>query len=62
MGPSSLRRYLLRGKAMRLQWNTPSIGFYRSLGARPMSDWEGMRFQGDELAALERLLPAGLAA
>jgi len=35
-----------------LDWNTPSIGFYRSLGAVPLDEWTIMRVAG---AALERL-------
>ena len=32
-----------------LDWNTPSIEFYLSLGAEPMSDWTGYRLSGDTL-------------
>jgi len=35
-----------------LDWNEPSIGFYRSLGARPMDEWTVMRVDGPALAAL----------
>lgn len=35
-----------------LDWNTPSIGFYRSLGARPMDEWTVMRLDGDALSEL----------
>jgi len=35
-----------------LDWNAPSIGFYRALGARAMDDWTIMRVDGDALAAL----------
>lgn len=35
-----------------LDWNTPAIGFYRSLGAVAMNDWTVYRLTG---AALERL-------
>lgn len=34
-----------------LDWNTPSIDFYESLGARPMSDWTTYRLDGAALAA-----------
>mgnify|MGYP003145408848 CR=1 FL=1 len=34
-----------------LNWNAPSIAFYESLGARPMSDWTTYRLTGDALAA-----------
>ncbi|HVT21741.1 MAG TPA: GNAT family N-acetyltransferase [Mycobacteriales bacterium] len=32
-----------------LDWNTPAIDFYRSLGARPMDDWTVWRLDGDAL-------------
>ena len=32
-----------------LNWNTPSIGFYKSLGARPMEDWTVYRLEGKTL-------------
>lgn len=32
-----------------LDWNQPSIDFYRSLGAEPMSDWTTYRLTGDTL-------------
>jgi len=35
-----------------LDWNEPSIAFYRSLGATAMDDWTTYRLTGDELAAL----------
>jgi GNAT superfamily N-acetyltransferase len=35
-----------------LDWNTPSINFYRSLGAEAMSDWTTYRLTGETLAAL----------
>ncbi len=35
-----------------LDWNEPALGFYRSLGARPMSGWTGYRLDGDALGAL----------
>ena len=35
-----------------LDWNTPAIDFYNSLGATPMSEWTTMRLTGDPLAAL----------
>lgn len=35
-----------------LDWNEPSIGFYRSLGARRMDEWTVMRVDGPALAAL----------
>ena len=35
-----------------LDWNRPSIDFYRSLGAEPMSDWTVYRLTGDTLRQL----------
>jgi GNAT superfamily N-acetyltransferase len=35
-----------------LEWNTPAIDFYRSLGAVPMSEWRVMRVSGEALDAL----------
>ena len=35
-----------------LDWNKPSIDFYRSLGAVPMEDWTIYRVAGDTLTAL----------
>ena len=37
-----------------LDWNEPAIGFYRSLGAVPMSEWTVHRLTGDALEALAR--------
>jgi len=35
-----------------LDWNQPSIDFYRSLGARLMEEWVVCRLEGDSLHAL----------
>ena len=35
-----------------LNWNTPSIEFYRSLGAAPEDEWTVYRVTGDALARL----------
>ena len=35
-----------------LDWNTPSIGFYLSLGAKLMDEWTVMRVDGDALTKL----------
>lgn len=32
-----------------LDWNEPSIGFYLSLGAKPMDEWTVYRVTGDAL-------------
>jgi GNAT superfamily N-acetyltransferase len=41
-----------------LDWNEPSIGFYKSLGARPMDEWTVMRVDGPALASLAGERPA----
>jgi GNAT superfamily N-acetyltransferase len=35
-----------------LDWNTPSIEFYESLGAKQLKEWIPMRIMGEELARL----------
>jgi GNAT superfamily N-acetyltransferase len=35
-----------------LNWNEPSIGFYKSLGAKPMDEWTVYRLTGEELERL----------
>ncbi len=35
-----------------LDWNEPSIKFYRSLGAEPMDEWTVYRLAGESLRAL----------
>jgi GNAT superfamily N-acetyltransferase len=35
-----------------LDWNTPAIEFYKSLGARPMDEWTVNRVDGEALLAL----------
>lgn len=32
-----------------LDWNAPAVGFYRSIGARPMDAWTVQRLDGDAL-------------
>ena len=39
-----------------LDWNAPAIGFYRSLGARPMEGWTTMRVDGAALSDLSAML------
>ena len=39
-----------------LDWNEPAIGFYRAIGAEPMSEWTTQRLTGDGLAALAATL------
>ena len=35
-----------------LDWNTPSIDFYKALGAEPQSDWTTFRLTGEALLQL----------
>lgn len=35
-----------------LDWNEPSIGFYKSLGSVPMDQWTVYRLQGDALSRM----------
>ncbi len=37
-----------------LDWNTPSINFYKSLGAVPMDGWSTWRLTRDQLLALTK--------
>jgi GNAT superfamily N-acetyltransferase len=37
-----------------LNWNEPSIGFYKSLGALPQTEWTVYRMTGESLHALGR--------
>jgi GNAT superfamily N-acetyltransferase len=39
-----------------LDWNEPSIAFYRKMGARPMADWTVYRVAGKALEDLARTL------
>jgi len=39
-----------------LKWNEPSIKFYESIGAKMMSEWVGMRVDGEGLTKLAGLL------
>lgn len=38
-----------------LDWNAPSIGFYRSLGAEAMDEWTTFRLSGDAVTSLGSL-------
>ena len=40
-----------------LDWNTPAIHFYESLGARVMKEWLTLRLGGDELLRLAAQYP-----
>ena len=40
-----------------LDWNTPSIGFYKSMGAKAMDEWTVYRLDEDGIAALADQAP-----
>jgi GNAT superfamily N-acetyltransferase len=40
-----------------LDWNAPAIGFYRSLGARPMDEWTVYRIDDEPLRRLAEAAP-----
>ena len=48
----AIERHCARLEWAVLEWNAPSIAFYRNLGARPLEDWRTFRLTG---AALEQL-------
>jgi GNAT superfamily N-acetyltransferase len=37
-----------------LDWNEPSIGFYRAIGAQPLAEWTTQRLTGQRLEELAR--------
>jgi GNAT superfamily N-acetyltransferase len=37
-----------------LDWNTPSIGFYKAMGAKPMDEWTVYRLDGDALTTVAK--------
>lgn len=41
-----------------LNWNQPSIDFYKALGAAPMDEWTVYRLTGDALETLANAAPA----
>lgn len=41
-----------------LDWNTPAVEFYRSIGAEPMKGWTVQRLTGEALNALGRDFPS----
>lgn len=48
----AVRRGCARFEWAVLDWNESAIGFYRSLGARPMEEWTVFRLEGDALLRL----------
>lgn len=41
-----------------LDWNEPSIAFYKSIGAQVMDEWKICRLSGEALASFARSAPA----
>lgn len=41
-----------------LDWNEPAIGFYKALGAKPMTEWTVYRMTGSALAELAAEAPS----
>ncbi|GAB2709842.1 GNAT family N-acetyltransferase [Microbacterium marinum] len=54
LGAVALQRGYSRVEWTVLDWNAPSIAFYRSLGAEPMDEWTTQRMSGPALEALAR--------
>lgn len=52
LGATAVHRGYQRVEWCVLKWNEPSIGFYRSLGAFPMDEWDTFRLTGDALTRL----------
>ncbi|WP_295635848.1 GNAT family N-acetyltransferase [Novosphingobium sp.] len=52
LAATALQRGCKRLEWSVLDWNAPSIGFYKNLGARMMDEWTGMRVDGAALARL----------
>lgn len=50
----AVKRDCVRFEWSVLKWNEPAIGFYESLGAVPMVDWQVMRVTGEALGMLAR--------
>jgi GNAT superfamily N-acetyltransferase len=52
LAQEAVARGLARVEWAVLDWNEPSIGFYRSLGASSMDEWTTFRLDGGALSAL----------
>ena len=50
VGQIALERGCARYEWSVLDWNEPSIRFYRALGAQPMDEWRIMRVAGETLS------------
>lgn len=54
LADEAVARGLARVEWAVLDWNEPSIGFYRALGAASMDDWTTFRLDGAALAEVAR--------
>jgi len=52
LAQEAVARGLARVEWAVLDWNEPSIGFYRSVGAASMDDWTTFRLDGGALSSL----------
>jgi RimJ/RimL family protein N-acetyltransferase len=50
----AVQRHCTRVEWSVLDWNTPSIQFYRSIGAIPMDGWTVQRLYGKELQVFSK--------
>jgi len=55
LGEIALKREAKRLEWLCLDWNTPSIEFYKKMGAKPLDEWMIFRVSGDELETLSTL-------
>ena len=55
LGEIAVKREAKRLEWLCLDWNTPSIEFYKKLGAKPLDDWTIFRVSGDTLESLSNL-------
>jgi GNAT superfamily N-acetyltransferase len=61
LAAQALERRCARLEWAVLEWNEPSIGFYRSLGAVAMDDWRIFRLTGSALEQLAAAHPGNAA-
>lgn len=52
LGEIALNRGAKRLEWLCLDWNTPSIEFYKKMGAKPLDEWTIFRVSGDNLESL----------
>lgn len=52
VAPTTVERGCARFEWSVLDWNEPSIEFYKSLGAQPMDQWTVFRMDGKSLEDL----------